>query len=278
MQKAVFLVSTMLPMLACADASHEPSESSEAIFAADKNEMTNVSIAFALLGSFEREITISRSRHGLSGMPDWIEVIPPRSVLDSDLQGLLFSDAMKQFLAEDPALEASVASAPRAAFVTGQSMTPSTLGCLREAIAVVQAVSEAGTVAIVDLQALTFQSPDDWRTILFEPEEPDLRRFVRILVSEETESDGAWLHTRGLRTLGHRDFSLRNVPPPRVPDGIELINRLAAMSAQGHVVPDGQPIRMTGLPDGMRCQYKGTIDDPQFNNLHVEIRWPREAQ
>jgi len=43
------------------------------------------------------------------------------------------------------------------------------------------------------------------------------------------------------------------------------------MQAFGAVVPEGQPIEMSSLPDGWRCFHRGSLDDPDFNNRHIEI-------
>jgi hypothetical protein len=33
-------------------------------------------------------------------------------------------------------------------------------------------------------------------------------------------------------------------------------------------------IRMRGLPDGMHCHHAGSIDDTDYNNVHIAISWP----
>jgi hypothetical protein len=33
---------------------------------------------------------------------------------------------------------------------------------------------------------------------------------------------------------------------------------------------------MQRLPEGMVCHPGGHLDDPGFNNVHVEITWPHE--
>jgi hypothetical protein len=31
---------------------------------------------------------------------------------------------------------------------------------------------------------------------------------------------------------------------------------------------------MDSLPAGLMCHHGGSVEDPDFNNVHVEIRWP----
>ena len=55
---------------------------------------------------------------------------------------------------------------------------------------------------------------------------------------------------------------------------VEMINRFIAWQAEGGRVTEGQEIRIAGLPGGMTCHHRGSVDDPQFNNTHLEICWP----
>jgi hypothetical protein len=52
---------------------------------------------------------------------------------------------------------------------------------------------------------------------------------------------------------------------------VELCNQFIELLAYGGIVPNGQEIRMSGLPSGMKCFLRGHHDDPDFNNEHIEI-------
>ncbi len=59
---------------------------------------------------------------------------------------------------------------------------------------------------------------------------------------------------------------------PDLDTGVQdLLNRLIEMQALGGVVPEGQAITMASLPAGWRCSHRGSTDDPDFNNRHLEI-------
>jgi hypothetical protein len=58
---------------------------------------------------------------------------------------------------------------------------------------------------------------------------------------------------------------------------IAMCDRFIEYQAQGAIVPDGQPIAMPGLPAGLTCRHAGGVDDPDFNNAHLDIRWPAAA-
>ena len=54
---------------------------------------------------------------------------------------------------------------------------------------------------------------------------------------------------------------------------LRLFERFIDLQAEGGRIPEGQEIRMKALPAGMTCHHAGTLDDLDFNNVHVEIRW-----
>ncbi len=66
----------------------------------------------------------------------------------------------------------------------------------------------------------------------------------------------------------------RGVAPEYQDACVEMCNRFIEMQAFGEMVPEGQPIRMRGLPTGIVCHHQGDYDDPDFNNVHIEIRMP----
>jgi hypothetical protein len=76
-----------------------------------------------------------------------------------------------------------------------------------------------------------------------------------------------------MRKFGRPDVSVHGVSAD-VEDGVfDLCNRLIEHQAFGHVVPDGQEIRMASLPSGGVMHYGGNLDDPEFNNVHLDVSW-----
>jgi hypothetical protein len=67
---------------------------------------------------------------------------------------------------------------------------------------------------------------------------------------------------------------LRHVPRTQQVAAIDLCNRFIQLQAQGALIAEGQEIRMDSLPAGLMCHHGGSVEDPDFNNVHVEIRWP----
>jgi hypothetical protein len=115
--------------------------------------------------------------------------------------------------------------------------------------------------------------PAIWRERIFAPAAPVPTHHAVILASPETRGN-TWFHTRGMRKFGRPDLSLHNTPASAHSAVIDLFKRFIEHQAFGAVIPDGQAIRMAGLPAGMICRHGGDPEDPEFNNVHVEIHWP----
>jgi hypothetical protein len=191
--------------------------------------------------------------------------------------GAFLEDYFGQMLEDaGPGLAAAVRAAPMCLSVTGSVADPPSLDFLRDTVGVLTALFEAGIVAILDAQAFRWYSRELWASEIFDPAGPVPRHHVSILLSEDASApEGLWFHTRGMRKFGRPDVSVRGVPPSYRDGVIDLCNRFIEMMAFGAIIPEGQPIKMHALPSGLRCHHAGDLDDPEFNNVHVEIAWPR---
>ena len=85
-----------------------------------------------------------------------------------------------------------------------------------------------------------------------------------------------WFHSRGMRKFGRPDLSVHNVPVEHQEAVIDVCNRFIQWQALGGIIEEGQEIRMKSLPSRMTCHHRGDLDDPDFNNVHVEITWEHE--
>jgi hypothetical protein len=77
-----------------------------------------------------------------------------------------------------------------------------------------------------------------------------------------------------MRKFGRPDIRVHGVVPKHADDVTLLIERFVEFQALGGVIPDGEEIRMKTLPPGGKCKHQGNLEDPDFNNVHVEIVWP----
>jgi hypothetical protein len=158
--------------------------------------------------------------------------------------------------------------------VRGTPADASTLNYLRDTIGLITFFVDNGGCAIYDPLMFRWWQPSKWRDQIFNPAAAVPRRHAVILFSEEDNSSSKWFHTRGMRKFGRPDVSVHNVPPELEGAVIDLCERLIEHQAFGLVVPDGQEIRMASLPPGAIMRHRGDLDDPDFNNVHLDVVWP----
>lgn len=230
-------------------------------------------LCFVVFGG-RSELVLSRSRHRCAGVPEHLETsnyhaAEHRNVLNTFRSGY----AWDQLCMQDPALAAMVEIQEHCTAVRGECIGDADLNYFRDAIGMVTALLDQGGVAVFDPQTFTWWSAEDWRARIFAPAAPEPSHQVVILCSEQ--DDGRrWYHTRGLRKYGRPDLSLRDVPGEHEDAVIDLFNRFIQYQALGAIIDEQREIRLQSLPSGMRCTHGGDLDDPDFNNVHVEIHWP----
>jgi hypothetical protein len=109
-------------------------------------------------------------------------------------------------------------------------------------------------------------TPEQWRGVIFAPDKPQPRLHVNVFHGAE-DNETVWLHSRGMRAFGRPDLSIRYVPQHAMAAASELCNRLIETQAYGAVIPDG-PL------EGMIAHTTGSLEDPEFDNVHIELAWP----
>lgn len=231
-------------------------------------------ISYLIFGEWGQMAPCSGSRYGTAGLPAGVEAF---LLLRSQKPDAFESWETGPFgrRLQEAGLFQAIAGAPAMLRIQGSVGDPDSLAYLRDAIGVVTCLLDQGGVGILDVQALKWSAPADWTAQIFAAHEPQPRRHVVILVSEDEGNPGlTWYHTRGMRKFGRPDLSIHAVSRDLEPAVIDLLNRFIEMEAFGAIVEEGQPVRMVSLPDGLTCHHRGHLDDPDFNNVHIEIVWP----
>jgi hypothetical protein len=230
-------------------------------------------ILYVVYGAFIEDLPISRSKYRTNGIPQGFDL---RRITRAQLPELPFADSefSRYRRAIAPALFQAIDAAPECLILQGEIKDPPTLDYLRDSIGVVACFLDHGGVAVVDPQTLRFYTPAEWRSDFFDSIVPRVNRHVAILYSDEESGGGRWYHTRGLRKFARPDLSLKNVPLQYEEQAVELCNRFIQLLANGGHVPEGQQVRMSALPSGLICHHAGSLDDPDFNNTHIEIQFP----
>lgn len=226
----------------------------------------DASVLFVVFGPKPEPLRVTSLAH---------RVVPMDLQLELEYQdpsvaaGLLESGVGATLLQGWEGEEPSVLTADGCMVMRAEVPDPKDLKYLRNCVGVVTAILEAGGRAAANLQSLGMFTPEGWRGVIFAPDKPQPRLQVNVFHGEE-EGGKIWLHSRGLRAFGRPDLSIRGVPADALPAASELANRLIEAQAYGRVIPDG-PI------EGLLARNTGTLEDPDFLNVHVELAWPLPA-
>lgn len=196
------------------------------------------------------------------------------------LDGFRDGELWDQWRAHQPGLAAPVQAAAECLILQGELDDRPDLNYLRDTVGLLTFLLDHGGVGIFDPLMFRWWGPEAWRREAFEPATPSPGRHVLILCSDDDTADGepaTWLHTRGMRKFGRPDISVRGVPAHHQDAVVDLCNRFIGLQALGGIVPEGQEIALEHLPPGLVCRHAGDADDPDFNNVRIEISGPLAA-
>jgi hypothetical protein len=240
----------------------------------------DASLFYVVYGPTPASFEISRDTYRCEGLPDSLDVMAygPAThpeVVHSFCNGYLW-DMLQD---DDPALAQAVKQQTECLIFSGDIPDPADLNYLRDTIGVITWLIDQGAVAVYDPQMLKWWRADEWRGKIFDASEagPDPLAHVVILVSEEPQGT-EWFHTRGMRKFGRPDISVPGVTREHRKAVVELCERFIHFQALGGVIAEGEEVKMKSLPAGLTCHHKGDLDDPDFNNAHVEVTWPPGAR
>ena len=233
---------------------------------------------YVVYGHVPPNLSISRSKYQCDGVPDGIDLMSygPSSnpqVVQSFLEGYVWDT----FVRKTPEIAAAVTSQTECLILRGSVVDPSDLNYFRNIVGLIMWLVDSGGVVVYDSQMFKWWSGPEWRSQAFEPQSASPRNHVVILVSED-EGGTEWFHTRGMRKFGRPDLSIHRVTSGHRDAVIDLCNRFIEFQAFGGIIGEGEEIKMRTLPAGMTCSHRGHVDDPDFNNVHVEVAWPSAAE
>jgi hypothetical protein len=226
-------------------------------------------------GAFAGKPELSRSRHRCAGVPSGCSVQLYSRDAHPDLLAMGLDDEWigPKLRTTNRALFDAASSTGQCLVLRGEVRDPSTLDYFRDALGLVMALLESGGVAVFDAHMFKWWSADEWRERAFEPGEAAVpRHHVVILFSDDEPTPGRrWYHTRGMLKFGRPDLSVHDVTPNLEAAVEDLCARFIEHQALGAVIPEGQEVKMKTLPAGWRCRHAGDLEDPDFNNRHIEI-------
>jgi len=232
-------------------------------------------LQFYVFGKFERELVIPAQRYGSPGMPAGVELKRFQNLELRKWEGYPLNGSLGEILREDaPETFEQARIAPEVLVVRGQLADRASLDYLRDTLGVLAALLDIGGRAILDPQILGLFGAEAWRERYLVPGGAPPRNHVLILRSEEPGSDRSWVHTRGMRKFSRPDLSFRQIPAHELDRAGVLCEKLVEMQALGTRFAAGQALEVEGMPQALVAQPGGRLDDPEFNNRHVEFRWP----
>jgi hypothetical protein len=163
----------------------------------------------------------------------------------------------------DSGVAAPVLAAPHALVVGGELDDAPSLDYLRAVAVAIARLLDGGGVAVLDRGLERWWSPDAWRALA----DDDTPLAHTALVIED-DGAGRTYRTRGLEKFGRPDVVVRAVAPEHQAGAVAACARLAHLLADGAILARGKPVRLAGLPAGLRC-----FPDAD----HVELRRPTPA-
>jgi hypothetical protein len=229
-----------------------------------------------VFGDFAADFRIDAARYRTRGTPAGVDVTGYAHASIRAWDGYPLAGSMgKLFEGENAALFTRARATRDCLVLRGEIADPADLDDLRDVVGTITALLDVGGAAVVDPQLLSLFDPVEWRARFFESDEFVPRDHVAILASDDDAAFGRkWIHTRGMRKFARPDIGIRNVPPEYAGHAGQLAQRFADFQALGGIVEEGREIVIDGLAANMHAHHAGSLEDPDFNNLHLSIRWP----
>lgn len=231
-------------------------------------------LLYFVFGQFPAELRVNLPAHGSQGLPTGVEMRRIPKAMLAHWDGHPLRGALGGILRDaDPAAFEAARKAPECLLLRGELADSDSLGYLRDTLGAVAALLDAGGVAVVDPQVPEILSAADWQARYTGDMRSTPRNHVAILCSDGVDGT-AWIHSRGMRKFARPDISIRRVPQVDVQRAGAVAARLVEMQARGMRLGDGSSVTLAGLPAGLAVVRGGSLDDPDFNNTHLELHWP----
>ena len=232
-------------------------------------------VFYYLFGAFDQvDFNIYPDIYKTNGLPETVDLyhkhdLSPLSPIESYKEGYLWDLLQKS----NPSLYAEVADANERMAFQGILQDTTHLNELRDVLGIVQYMLDKGGLCVFDPQMMKIWTKEEWRDQVFLPTDIKVSKHVVILTSAEEDGQGTWFHTRGMRKYGRPDLSMHRVLPEEQQNAVNWLTELIKYQALGGIIDDGQQLMGKTLSGGMRFENKGSFEDEDFNNKHIEIHW-----
>lgn len=229
-----------------------------------------------VFGDFDADLRIDAERYRTRGLPAGIEVVRYKNDALAKWDGYPLAGTLGNlFWDENARLLEQARRAGECYLLRGTLHDPADHDALRDLVGTIQALCDAGGIAVVDPQTLSMYSAEEWRRRFFAPDSFAARDHVLILCDADADNASRMrVHTRGLRKFARPDIDIRNVPPALAAHAGELTQGFVEFQCDGGIVADGHAVQVEGAPQGIVARLSGAFDDGDFNNRHLALRWP----
>lgn len=190
------------------------------------------------------------------------------------VEGGFFRDGVSWELCKKdfPEVAKQAEDCPQAVVLKGAVESQDSLDYLKGTLDFLTFLTDVGGEVVYDPFALNWYSAADWNALMDEGQIFNPFDHTVVLLSEEPE--GTWLHTRGMLKFGRPDLSVRGLSGARVEQMKKVLDRFIGFQALGGVVETGREIMLDGKDTGYRPgEVVGSLEDPEFNNYHVELTY-----
>jgi hypothetical protein len=231
-------------------------------------------VYLVVFGADAERLDITTEHHRVDEIPEGLDA----HALDASwVAKFLDSPIGDEVQATDPETTAAALASRSCVVLTGTVADPPTLDYLRNAVGIATAGLDAGGVAVLNLPTFRLYPAAQWRTDVFDGAAGTLAPFATTLVSGQDDPDAVdpagpfWVHTRGLRTFGRPDLSVHDVAAGDLDLVVRLCGTLVDQLGRGLVIADDMLMEIGGDVGTLHFARRGHLDDPDFNNEHLEI-------
>ena len=228
---------------------------------------------YVVFGVSGDQLQVSKSRHHVDAFPEKLEIHSLNRKEHADYIGNFFRGTLGMILKEsDPELYEKCLETDSCVVIRGEIVQDKSLDYMRNVTGIIRAFLEQGAAGVLDLLTFSLYDPQKWTERFFE-KEVNAQDHAVILVSEET--DGYWLHTRGMLEFGRPDLSIRGVQEEQVKEYKEILDQMIFYGGEG-VFFDGEFKLHThsGNTYTVSGRFVNDHDNDDFNNAYctVEVR------
>jgi len=228
---------------------------------------------YVIYGKIDSSLPLSRVMYRSSGCPQGITIQAYGKNKHPDVPASFREGYVwDELAAKEPQFASSVTQCEHCLIVRGSPADSSTLNFLRDVVGLITYLLDHGGFAVYDPFILQWWNKEAWKEAIFSAEPPMLLRHVVILVSKEDDPVLNWYHTRGMLKFGRPDISIHGVPSQHEAGVLELCKQLMERQAHGQIIPDGLRVMIGSPPIVGTIHHAGNIDDPDFNNVHLEVK------